>query len=161
VNTNGQRVLVTRQVARRGDRELSGFSFTLSGIPTPGAGRWVAVACAVALMLAGFGAFRGAFGARSQRELETKDRARARRVLLDELVALTRAREQAQIGPSTYESARRTLVEALARITSGADELAAPRRASLAKEPEPARAKGSKRARAKALPRPSEPPSTA
>ena len=39
-------------------------------------------------------------------------------MLLDELVDLTRARRQERIGPGTFESARRSLVEALSRIVA-------------------------------------------
>jgi hypothetical protein len=120
VNQNGQRVLVTRRVARRGERELSDFAVTLSGIPTPGPGRWIASFLALGLAAVGLSAFRGGLGRARQSELETRDAARARQVLMDEIVELTRARREQRIGPSTYESARRVLVDALARITSAA-----------------------------------------
>ncbi len=122
-NQNGQRVLVTRRVAKRGEPELRSFGVVLSGIPTPGPGRWVAVLIAAALALAGFGVLRGRLGAGSQTELFARDAARAKQVLLDELVDLTRARRDDRIGPTTYESARRVLVEALARIISNAPKL--------------------------------------
>jgi len=119
VSQTGQRVLVTRRVAVRGEPSgLGAFTASLAGIPTPGEGRWVAVV--IALLLAGLGvaAFRGKLGDDSQQDLQERDAERARRVLLDELVDLTRARREQRVGPSTYESARRTLVEALARIVS-------------------------------------------
>ena len=74
----------------------------------------------IATLLAGLGvaAFRGKLGNESQQDLQERDAERARRVLLDELVDLTRARREERVGPSTYESARRALVEALARIVS-------------------------------------------
>ena len=118
VNQNGQRVLVTRHVARRGGPQLESFNVMLSGIPTPGPGRWVAVLIAAALAALGFGVWRGVIGQESQAELEERDAERAKQVLLEELVDLTRARRQERIGPSTFEGARRTLVEALSRIVS-------------------------------------------
>jgi hypothetical protein len=118
VNQNGQRVVVTRHVARRGEPPLESFNVMLSGIPTPGPGRWVAVLLAAALAALGFAAWRGLVGQETQAELEERDAERAKQVLLDELVDLTRARRQERIGPSTFEGARRTLVEALSRIVS-------------------------------------------
>lgn len=118
VNQNGQRVVVTRHVARRGEPPLDSFNVTLTGIPTPGQGRWIAVLIAAALTALGFATFRGVIGRETQEELKERDAERARQVLLDELVDLTRARRQERIGPSTFESARRTLVEALSRILS-------------------------------------------
>ena len=124
VNQNGQRVLVTRRLAKRGEPELQSFGVVLSGIPTPGPGRWVAALIAAALALVGFSVFRGKLGTKVQSELHERDASRARQVLLDELVDLTRAHREGRIGPSTYESARRVLVEALARILSSSPELA-------------------------------------
>jgi hypothetical protein len=119
VSQTGQRVLVTRRVAVRGEAAgLGGFTASLAGIPTPGPGRWIAVLVAAALAALGVAAFGGKVGAETQADLQERDAERARRVLLDELVALTRARREERIGPSTYESARRALVEALARIVS-------------------------------------------
>jgi hypothetical protein len=116
---NGQRLLVTRRVAVRGQASgLGGFTATLSGIPTPGAGRWIAVLIATVVAGLGVAAFRGKLGNETQANLQDRDAERARRVLLDELVDLERARRDGRIGPSTYESARRALVEALARIVS-------------------------------------------
>jgi hypothetical protein len=63
-------------------------------------------------------AFRGKLGQETQQDLQERDADRAQKVLLDELVELTRAKREARIGPSTFETARRTLVEALARIVS-------------------------------------------
>jgi hypothetical protein len=118
VNQNGQRVVVTRRQAKRGEGALSGFTAQLSGIPTPGAGRWVAVLIAGALAALGFGVLRGKVGQETQADLQDRDAVRAHGVLLDELVALTRARKEERIGPATYENARRVLVEALSRIVS-------------------------------------------
>ena len=119
VSQTGQRVLVTRRVAARGDSQgLGDFTASLAGIPTPGSGRWIAALIAAALAGLGFAAFRGKLGDETQQDLQDRDAERARRVLLDELVDLTRARREGRIGPSTFEGARRALVEALSRIVS-------------------------------------------
>jgi hypothetical protein len=119
VSQTGQRVLVTRRQAVRGESHgVSGFTASLAGIPTPGSGRWIAALIATLLAGLGVAAFRGKLGDDTQADLQERDAERARRVLLDELVELTRARREGRIGPSTFESARRTLVEALARIVS-------------------------------------------
>ena len=119
VSQTGQRVLVTRRLAVRGQADgIPGFTAQLSGIPTPGWGRWIAVLVAGAVAALGIAAFRGKVGSETQAELQERDAARAKRVLLDELVDLTRARQQQRVGPSTYESARRVLVDALSRVVS-------------------------------------------
>jgi hypothetical protein len=76
------------------------------------------VLIAAALAGLGFAVWRGAIAQESHDELLERDAERAKQVLLDELVDLTRARRQERIGPGTFESARRTLVDALSRIVS-------------------------------------------
>ena len=118
VSQTGQRVLVTRRLAGRGSEGLPAFTAELSGIPTPGWGRWLAALIAAGLATLGFAAFGGKLGHQTQAQLQERDAARAKRVLLDELVDLTLARKEQRVGPSTYESARRALVEALSRVVS-------------------------------------------
>jgi hypothetical protein len=118
VNQNGQRVVVTRRQAKRGEGPMTSFTAQLTGIPTPGAGRWIAVLIAGAMAALGFAVFRGKLGHETQADLQDRDAVRAHGVLLEELVALTKAHTEGRIGPSTYESARRVLVESLSRIVS-------------------------------------------
>ncbi len=114
-NDQGDHVLFTSRQLKRGEPELKDVSITLSGIPTPGTGRWVAVVIALAFAAAGVGVV--ASRERFQRpELIHEDYARARDVLLDELVALEEARQKERIGPRTYESTRRSLLDALTRL---------------------------------------------
>jgi hypothetical protein len=115
IGPSGDRVLVTRKLAGRGAPEMGPFLVTLSGLPVPGPGRWVAVLIAAGFLAAGaaavFGKWRIASGERLQ-----SDRARACDLLLDELVALTEAKQRGEIGPQTHERTHRVLVDALARI---------------------------------------------
>jgi hypothetical protein len=124
-NQTGERVLVTRRVMQRG-AELKGFNVLLTGLPTPGPGRWNAVLLAGALALAGVGSARDWFTARvkAHRQIAIQDVTQAREILLAELVELEAAREAEQIGPGAYDQARRILVDSLARI--GAQEPAKP-----------------------------------
>lgn len=112
---NGDPVLVTRKVAGRGDVRMQPFVVTLTGLTVPGPGRWVAVLIALGIAAAGGLAAAGKWRVVSTHKLES-DRARACDLLLDELVALTRARERGEVGPQTHEQTRRTLVDALSRI---------------------------------------------
>ncbi len=122
-NQQGKRVLVTRKLLEHGNELEQGFTVTLSGLPVPGYGRWVAVGLAVALAALGFGAAQGRVdlgGAGSK----ARDLKRARDVLLQELVEVERSREQGDLGPTAYADARRVLLNALARL--GRDALEAP-----------------------------------
>ncbi|HYJ11510.1 MAG TPA: hypothetical protein VEX18_20955 [Polyangiaceae bacterium] len=121
--SNGQRVLVTRHVTKRGEPTLETFEVSLAGIPTPGPGRWIAVLIAAGLAALGFGVLRGFVGKEAQAVLRERDAERARQLLLDELVDLTRARREGRIGDGTFETARATLVAALSRILATHPEL--------------------------------------
>jgi hypothetical protein len=153
VNQNGQRVVVTRHVSQRGQPPLKSFNVVLSGIPTPGSGRWIAALIAASLAALGFAAYRGKIGRETLVELQERDADRAQQVLLDELVELTRAKRDERIGPTTFESARRTLVEALARILSTSP--------TVAKKRKDGPGKGGKKTASSTRPRPSGPASTA
>jgi hypothetical protein len=116
-DANGQRMLFTTKQMQKGDAQMPELSVTLSGLPTPGAGQWVAVALAAAL--AGFGMISARRAPAQPQRLAREDVESAQEILLDELVRLERARQSQQIGPSTYETARRRLVDALARLQDG------------------------------------------
>jgi hypothetical protein len=92
----------------------------ISGIPTPPAGRSVAVGLAAAIALAGIaqsvGRRRAATPARADRAEE--DRERASELLLEELISLEQAFQQGSIGRKTHEQAKRQLLEAFARLRS-------------------------------------------
>lgn len=111
----GDRVLVTRKVVGRGEPEVGAFRVVLTGLPVPDEGRWVAVLIAAAFMSLGGLAAAGKLRLVSTERLES-DQARARELLLAELVALDRAKQKGEIGPNTHERAHRALVDALTRI---------------------------------------------
>jgi len=115
-NQNGQRVLVSVKQLLRRDEEIKGFVATLSGIPTPGPGRWVAVLVALGMAIGGVFAARGAFDdAGAGKDVEA-DKKRAREILLRELMALEAARRAGSVGPRTYEQSRLRLIDAIARL---------------------------------------------
>jgi hypothetical protein len=115
-NNNGQRVLVSvKQLVRR-DEELKEFVATLSGIPTPGPGRWFALAIALCMCVGGVFAANGAFDDASEGKDLAADKKRARELLLRELVALEAARRAERIGPRSYEQSRSALIDAIARL---------------------------------------------
>lgn len=126
-NQQGKRVLVTRKLLEHGDELQKGFSITLSGLPVPGYGRWVAVALALGLAGVGFAAARGMLELGDSNS-KTRDLKNAREVLLGELVEVERSRERGDLGPTAYADARRVLLSALARLGRDALEPATARK---------------------------------
>jgi hypothetical protein len=116
VDNNGQRLLLTDRQMQPGDAQLRALAIRLSGLPTPGPGQWIAVALAAALAVSGMAAAKQA--PKQPAKLAREDALRAHSLLIDELVALEKARRKKQIGPATYESTRRQLVEAIARLAT-------------------------------------------
>ncbi len=111
----GQRVLATAKQLRRGDPELSQVSMAIRGLPTRGPG--AVIASFIALLIAAMGLVFGGFAKGKGRPRIASDDVRtARRLLLDELVALERARQAEEIGQRIYETTRRALMQALTRI---------------------------------------------
>lgn len=119
---DGKRVLETsgRPAGDMDPRSTSATTLhiTISGIPTPGWGRWAAAA--LALVVAGGG---GIHFVRSRRrrdlapdQIEDLRDARAR--LLDEMALLERARVSGDVGPRTYDRLRLVLTDALARVVA-------------------------------------------
>lgn len=114
---DGRRMLVTGRQLKPGEPEMQELAIRLTGIPSPGPGRWYAAGIALGLGALGlYLAMRDDKEKPSLTSLPEKDVARARKLLLDELVAVEKARQADKIGPRTYESARRALVDALARL---------------------------------------------
>ncbi|HEY5376234.1 MAG TPA: hypothetical protein VIK01_21285 [Polyangiaceae bacterium] len=115
-NQNGQRVLVSVKQLQRRDEEIKDFVATLSGIPTPGPGRWVAVLVALCMAIGGVFAARGAFDDAGAGKDAAADKKRAREILLRELIALEAARRAEKIGPRSYDQSRLRLIDAIARL---------------------------------------------
>jgi hypothetical protein len=125
----GQRVLATGRRLHQGESQMRELVITLSGIPGPGPARWFASALAAVVALGGLVfAWQNRPGAAPGRlpSLARADAEQAKELLLTELVALENARTKQQIGPRTYETARRSLLESLARLESSLGALARP-----------------------------------
>ncbi len=110
---DGKAVMFVQKVMQPGQAQLSSIRIELSGLPTIGPGRWVAVALALGLSLGGIGF---AFSRSSEKGDEDAQRKRARDVLLEEMKLLETARSRDQIGPRTYEQTRREILLSLARL---------------------------------------------
>jgi hypothetical protein len=112
---DGTRVLVTMRMIKRGEPTIRKLDVTLTGLRVPSAGRWVAVA--IALVFAGLGglAAKGDLHLASVEKVQS-DRARARELIVQELVLVERAKEAGELGPNAYDRAHRALLDALARI---------------------------------------------
>jgi hypothetical protein len=123
---NGQRILGTARRLHQGEDQMRQLVITLAGIPGPGPARWVASAIAAAAALGGLlFAWQNRSGAsRSLSSLAKADAEQAKEILLAELVQLEAARSKEEIGPKTYESARRSLLDALARLEASLPTLA-------------------------------------
>jgi hypothetical protein len=114
-STEGDRVLYTMRMIKQGEDPIKSITVTLSGLRVPGPGRWVAVI--IAFIFAGLGglAARGDIHIASAEKVQG-DRARARELILRELVLVEHAKSSGKLGPTAYERAHRTLLDALARI---------------------------------------------
>jgi hypothetical protein len=108
----GQRLWVVGWQARPDGPALRELAITVSGIPTPGSGRWIALG--VALLLVAWGAW--PTNRRSAGTLSDEEATNARSVVLDELVALERARQDGEVGSGTYEATRGKLLRALSEF---------------------------------------------
>lgn len=111
----GQRVLLTEKQLRKDDPPLRSVGVVIRGLPTEGPGKIVATLLAGAVLLVGLVLGSKTPGGHAPNH--------ERQRLLDELEALERANKAGDVGPKTYERARREILDALARTF--ADEPAA------------------------------------
>jgi hypothetical protein len=107
----GQSFLVTERRLRPEDTKLGVLSIGIHDLPTAGPGRFVATLLATCGVVVGL-AF--ASSRRGRRTLPGASQA-SREALLAELADLERARASGEVGPQTYEQARREIIDALAR----------------------------------------------
>jgi len=123
VSPKGERVLVTRKVLEQPEQQLGTFSIVLTGLPTPGIGRWIAVLVALAVASAGAFAAAGFLDKDVPERKETlEEKRKARELILGELVALERVRIAGEIGPRAYSQHRDRLLDAIARLGVPSDE---------------------------------------
>ena len=111
--TQGERILVTERQMRREDPPLTTLHVELRDLPVPGPGKLIATLLAGLGVLAGVGyAFSSRSGAAATRTGGEKEH---RGRLLADLEELERAHAAGDIGPKTYERARREIIDAIAR----------------------------------------------
>jgi hypothetical protein len=112
----GQTFQVTERRLRPDDAKLTSLSIGIHDLPTPGPGRFVATALASCAV--GFGLLIAGSGRKQRGRSRLRDDKVTREALLEELAGLERAHTSGQVGPRTYERARRELLEALAYTIS-------------------------------------------
>jgi hypothetical protein len=111
VDGEGNHVLVTEKQMRPNDAPIHDLQISLRDIPTPGPARIIATSIAAVGVLFGL-------VITTRRRAVVRDRSGAKRErarLLEELEDLERAHLANEVGPKTYERARRELVDAIAR----------------------------------------------
>lgn len=112
-NNNGQKILVVEKELPRPDSSFRRVRVHLNGMPTKPRGRWYALGVALAMLGLGGAA---AFQMKSGQAHDENDLREARKRLLDELEQLEKDHASGEVGPRTYEAARRSLLDALARV---------------------------------------------
>ncbi|HEY2517627.1 MAG TPA: hypothetical protein VGI39_42450 [Polyangiaceae bacterium] len=110
-DAQGERILITEKQLRRDDPPLTHVRVELRDLPTPGPARKIATAIAALGVLAGFAY---AFTAHSASKPKAPGKER-RTALLADLEELERSHQAGDIGPKTYERARRQLIDEIAR----------------------------------------------
>lgn len=127
-NQDGQRRLIaSRDFLSEKIRAPASLQVQVTGIPTPAAGRGVAVGLAALIAAGGLLFSMGRFKAKTptRSQLSKEDRERAGELLLEELIRLEQAFKQGEIGRKTHEAAKRQLLEAYARLGAGLQPAAA------------------------------------
>jgi hypothetical protein len=110
-DARGERLLVTEKQMRRDDPALTHVHVELRDIPVPGPARIIATLLASLGVLAGLG-----YAFTTRKSLVAGGSAKEERArLLADLEELERAHRVGDVGPKTYERARRELIDAIAR----------------------------------------------
>jgi len=115
-DAQGGRALIFEKQLRR-DETQTKVKIFLRDLPTPGPGRVIAAALAALAVVLGV-----AVGRRQKlsTELSPAERESIRKSLLEELEDMERALKNGDLGPKTYERARRDLIDRLAATFVGA-----------------------------------------
>jgi hypothetical protein len=108
----GQSFLVSEKRLRPDEAALGSVSVGIHDLPTPGPGRLIATVLAAVSV-----AFGLSLVARSRRPRGSGagDEGSEREAILADLAELEQARTSGEVGPQTYERARKEIIEALAR----------------------------------------------
>jgi hypothetical protein len=116
----GQRVLVAeKNYLELRENSPETLSINIGGMRTRGSGHYWALGMALGIVAFGLWNAWQQPQRRSERsKLAAEDLQQARELLLDELVALERARESKAIGTKAYDQTRQVLVTSLARLES-------------------------------------------
>jgi hypothetical protein len=115
IDGEGQRILVTERQIRR-DESFRRIKVTLGNLPTQGPGRFLAAGLAALGVAGGLG-----FAFTQKKPQNGAKQGKAERGhILAELEELERLHASGEIGPVTYERARREIIDALARTLSKA-----------------------------------------
>jgi len=111
----GQSFLVSERRLRPDEAKLTSLAIGIHDLPTQGPGRLLASLVAFATVILGFVvAFAGRRPQTPGEQLSSRD------AILQELAELERAHTTGDVGPRTYERARRELIAALARALASA-----------------------------------------
>jgi hypothetical protein len=114
-DAEGQRLLMTEHQLKPNDAPLRRLKVTIGNLPTQGPGAKIAASLAALGVLAGLGlAFSPRKPWKGKRELDKLERSQ----LLEELEELEELHQKNEIGPKTYERARREIIDLLARTLS-------------------------------------------
>lgn len=118
-NKNGQRILVTEKELPKMDPNFRQIQVHISGLPMKPHGRWYALALAIGTIAIGL-----VYAKQSKQEKVQveQERTLARERILDELEKLEKEHASGEVGPRTYEAARRTMMDALARLVQTTQE---------------------------------------
>jgi hypothetical protein len=116
-----KRLLFTERQMARAEGGVPMFEITLSGLPTPGPGRWIALLMAMGALFAGVTYYLQKSDGSVFDPDARADLVEAREALLAEIVALERAHKKGEVGPKTYARIRAALVDSLARIVTMLD----------------------------------------
>jgi hypothetical protein len=114
-DAEGQRILVTEHQMQREDASLRRLKVTIGNLPTQGPGPKIAAGLTALGVLAGLAlAFSQRRPWKGKRELDKLERSQ----LLEELEELEALHRGGEIGPKTYDRARREIIDLLARTLS-------------------------------------------